>query len=77
MRSLSFEAYGKSTIDNYTRLVPMGYVIVGTCGKCGGAVISPQITYNYAEQESDHCMDCGAIAKPIVKPLYGPVRDME
>lgn len=58
------------------RVIPYGFNVVGTCGNCGGPVLSPQsVSGNY--QPEDFCADCGKKAKKIVQPFFGRIREME
>lgn len=59
--------------------VPSGTVLVGTCGACGGPVLSPQIlgSSNTNELPPAQCANCGRMAKPTINPQYGPLQEMQ
>ena len=59
-------------------IVPGDMVLVGTCGSCGGPVLSPQAWGgNSTNQEPPaQCGSCGREAKPQIQPAYGPLREM-
>ena len=62
------------------RIIPTSHNVVGTCGKCGGPIISPMIycSGDTATPAPEWCMDCGAKPRPEKPyPFYGPVREME
>ena len=65
--------------DNHYVVIPENHNVVGTCGKCGGPIISPMIWTTTESRESapEWCMNCGSKPKKIVYPNYGPVREME
>ena len=56
--------------------IPVNHNLVGTCGSCGGRIISPMY-WAGSGPVSEWCMDCGKHPKPIVYPIYGPVREMK
>ena len=64
-------------------IIPENHTVTGTCGKCGGPIISPLyfttsstdincIGTHYPER----CLFCGATPKVTISPDYGPVREM-
>jgi hypothetical protein len=56
---------------------PPNHNIVGTCGECGGPIISPMFISGTAQLD-EHCAGCGRRAKRVVTiPAYGPIREME
>ena len=61
-------------------IVPQGYVLAGTCGNCGGPLLSPQIwSYTddtYAEPPAT-CQRCGKQAVRSITEKYGPARAMQ
>jgi len=53
--------------------------VIGTCGKCGGPVVSPVI---WMSSESGgrplkYCEDCGAVPRQPEWSDWGPVIEME
>lgn len=66
--TISFEPNG-------VRVIPANHNVTGTCGKCGGPIISPMISTNGNPDE--WCMDCGARPKKIIAPEFGEVREMQ
>lgn len=61
--------------------IPPNHNVTGTCGKCGGPVIAPimwggTLTGNGPATPPESCMDCGAIPKPFITPIHGPIREM-
>ena len=58
------------------RQIPTNHNVTGTCGKCGGAIVSPMLVGGTC-QPDERCMDCGARPKPTIAPVYGPIRDMK
>lgn len=61
------------------RVFPENHNCVGTCGNCGGPIISTMIWSSDGTMDGppEWCMDCGAKPKKEVKPDYGPIREME
>jgi hypothetical protein len=57
------------------RVIPAGYNVVGTCGECGGPVLSPMMWGGNCEPKK-HCMDCNRQAKPVTLPIWGPIMSM-
>lgn len=60
-------------------MLPPDHNVVGTCGHCGGPILSPIITWASSGATSprpEHCLDCGKSPKPIVSPAWGPIREM-
>ena len=55
--------------------IPHNHNVTGTCGKCGGPIIQP-ILYGGISGE-ERCFKCGAIPKPAIKSMWGPVKEME
>lgn len=61
-------------------VVPPGMVLVGTCGSCGGPVLSPAIIYQNGTQETPSAGSCGLCQRRVkadIQPTYGPVKEME
>lgn len=57
-------------IDNGCRVIPANHIVIGTCGVCGGPVISPMAS------EISWCMDCLAVPKKKINPAWGPILEM-
>ena len=74
------EAAGPNEGMNDIRQIPTNHNVVGTCGKCGGPIISPIFwtsTEGPYEAPLEWCMDCGAKPKKIITASYGAIRKME
>lgn len=58
--------------------IPAGMNLVGTCGVCGGPVLSPQLYSNSWTGASPpgSCGDCGRFAKQETIPRFGPIKEM-
>jgi len=64
--------------DTTMHNIPYGFNVVGTCGSCGGPLLSPMlIVIDYDYVPDIFCHYCGKKAKKIVQPNYGPIREME
>lgn len=57
------------------RELPAGFCVVGTCGACGGPVLSPQMSSGVGEPTRT-CMDCGRTVKTTLFPNFGPILEM-
>jgi len=56
--------------------VPVGHNIIGTCGNCGGPIISPQM-WAGSGPFPEWCYSCGAKPKGVIAASWGPLREME
>lgn len=65
-----------NTIKAY--MVPPGFVLLGTCGSCGGPVLTLQVVCSNGTGEPIYaaCTDCKRQLKVEVTPNYGPVLEM-
>lgn len=54
-------------------------IAVGTCGKCGGPVVTPAlwVTSNINDPAPRYCKDCGANPKPELPQKWGPLLEMK
>jgi len=60
-------------------VAPVNHNVTGTCGKCGGPIISPMI-WSGGDSNTpipEWCYKCGAHPKPAIPADYGPVKEME
>lgn len=55
--------------------IPHNHNVTGTCGKCGGPIIQPIMFGGLLVDE--RCYNCGAIPKPPIPSLWGPVKEMQ
>jgi hypothetical protein len=60
---------------NVIAVIPLGYNVVGTCGKCGGPII--QSMMQGGPNPPRTCLSCGRSPKNAVWPSYGPIQEME
>ena len=61
-------------------VVPNGMLLTGTCGACGGPILSPAIYFSDGTVNappSGQCGTCGRHAKPDIEPTFGPVKEMQ
>lgn len=61
-------------------IIPHDMVLIGTCGACGGPVLSPQIiadTGTASRGIVGQCTRCQRHTKPEGHPLFGPIREMQ
>lgn len=65
-----------SSVTHGAIIIPANHTITGTCGKCGGPVVSP-IMWGGTSSPPEHCHQCGAIPKPLLQPAWGPLREMK
>ena len=56
--------------------IPANHNVTGTCGECGGPIISP-ILWSGTEQPNEWCMHCGQIPKSNIWARFGPIRTMK
>lgn len=56
--------------------IPVNHNIVGTCGNCGGPVISPMM-WAGSGNPTRWCVCCGKHPNPVVYPAYGPILEMK
>lgn len=61
------------------RIIPENHNVTGTCGECGGPIITPVYwaSTNTADAPPEWCADCGRIPKKEVRMDYGPIREMQ
>lgn len=61
------------------RIIPANHNVTGTCGKCGGPIITPVYWASSAsgDMPPEWCADCGCIPKKEMRPDYGPIREMQ
>lgn len=60
------------------REIPVNHNVVGTCGCCGGPVISPMFWASTGHDDlPEWCMDCGRRPRKKITPVYGAVLEME
>lgn len=61
---------------NYPVMILANHNVVGTCGSCGGAVVSPMMT-TWNSPPVRFCQSCGKHAKPQ-PPItaFGPILEM-
>jgi len=62
-----------NTNDFGTIQIPHNHNVTGTCGDCGGPIISPMM-WSGTGQPSERCMNCGKRAKPLAPTT--PIREM-
>jgi len=55
--------------------LPANHNIVGTCGVCGGPVVSPMM-WAGTGNPPEHCHNCGRVPKVPIAHTFGPIRDM-
>ena len=69
-----------SGLRDDTVVIPENHNVIGTCGECGGPIITPvfwtQYGYNDHVGAPEWCMGCGRKPKKVIFPNYGPVREM-
>ena len=65
------------TMPGVTMILP-NHNVVGTCGECGGPVVSPMLIAGHGPAH-EFCQQCGKTAKPSAALLqpYGPLREMK
>ncbi len=58
--------------------IPANHNVNGTCGACGGPLISPMFWAAGPDcAPTEFCTNCGKQAKPIIPLAYGPLRKMK
>jgi hypothetical protein len=58
--------------------IPADHNLVGTCGLCGGPVITPMIWGgSTASRPAAFCYHCNARAKPTIVASWGPIIEMQ
>lgn len=58
--------------------IPAGFILVGTCGECGGPLLTAQtVASSGTGPVTPHivCQDCLRVAKNV-EPNYGPIMQM-
>jgi hypothetical protein len=67
-------------MSNRYFMVPAGFILTGTCGACGGPLITPQVISSGGiayEPPVETCMHCQRVAKTPVVANYGPIKEMQ
>ena len=74
-----YDEAGVVEMNTVIMSIPINHNVVGTCGKCGGPIISPMIftCTDTGCGAPEWCANCGAIPKQLVNPYYGPIREMQ
>ncbi len=55
--------------------IPINHNVTGTCGECGGPIISP-IIRDGTGVPNEWCINCQRRPKPSIVARFGPIREM-
>jgi hypothetical protein len=65
-------------VKNDVLVLPVNHSLAGTCGTCGGPIITPVMWSGpIGQQAPEYCMYCGKHPKKQIAPTYGPIKEME